>query len=121
MPGNSRLLVEAKAIDGLILGAVIVIYLLGWPERHYAASFEKIALGSTRENVIERLGKPSNISKDCYVAQFVRFEKPMKWTKSPSAAYCAHWIGPPGSGLGQFYAVAFDSDNRVVGIAYGDS
>jgi hypothetical protein len=115
------LLIEVKAIGGLIVGAVILIYLLGWPERHYAASFETIALGSTRESIVERLGKPSHISQSCYVAQFIEFENPPGWTQKPSAAYCAHWFGPGGLGIGQFYAVAFDSDNRVVGIAYGDS
>jgi hypothetical protein len=112
------LLVEVKAIGGLIVGAVIVIYLLGWPERQYDDSFKKIPLGASRDSITDLLGKRTVTSQDCYVAQFIQFENPPGWTQKPTAAYCLEWIGP---GVGKFYAVAFDSDNRVLGIAYGDS
>jgi hypothetical protein len=72
-----------------------------------------------RAVVVERLGQPGHVSTDCYVAQFVQFEKPAQWTKVSGFAYCGHWMGP--GFVGRFYAVGFGPDDKVVGIAYGDS
>lgn len=108
-----------SGIAAVIVVAFIALFALGWPDRQYAAAFEKIELGSTRDKVVGQLGEPSVTTTDCHVAQFVRFQNPPGWTDRPAAAYCGHWIGP--GGAGQFYAVAFSSENRVVGIAYGDS
>ncbi|HEX6689699.1 MAG TPA: hypothetical protein VF110_00965, partial [Burkholderiales bacterium] len=60
------------------LGVMIMgsLFALGWPDRQYATSFETIPLGATRQAVLEKLGAPAAITKDCYVAQFVRFENP---------------------------------------------
>ena len=101
------------AVIGLGLATVIA---WEWQERRFAASVEAIEVGTSRELVLERLGKPGFQGTDCYVAQFVTFEKP---SHRPSAQYCAHWLGPsPGF---RFYAVGFGPDHKVVWVAYGDS
>ncbi len=109
----------------LVIGTCVVVTIslaviaLDLPEWQFARSFEQIEVGASRDAVVDRLGKALTTSTDCYVAQFVQFEKPAQWTKASGVAYCAHWIGP--GPVGRFYAVGFTSDNKVVGIAYGDS
>ena len=106
-------LVSVAAV--LALGA-LAVYAIGWEERRFAAAVGNIQLGAPRGAVVQRLGPPKVEGTDCYVAQFVKFEKPKP---RPTAQNCAHWLGP--SPVFQFYAVGFNSDNRVVWVAYGDS
>ena len=114
MPRTARLVLISAAVG---LACVIFgLYAIGWEERQFAAAVEDIQLGAPRDAVIQRLGYPQLESTDCYVAQFVRFEKPQP---RPAAQNCAHWQGP--SPVFQFYAIGFNSDNRVVWVAYGDS
>ena len=111
MPRLVRLALAATAgVVGLILLGVLA---LQWPEWRFAATVEAIELGTPREVVVERLGAPGYEGDDCYVAQFIRFEKP---SQRVVAHRCAHWMGPF-----NFYAVGFGPDNKVVWVAYGDS
>ena len=112
-------LMGSLAIAGIVASVFVGILALGWPDHQYACEFEKIKPGTTRESIVLQLGEPSAVTKDCYVAQFVRFQNPSSWTQNGTTSYCAHWIGP--GAFGQFYAIGFSSDNKVVGIAYGDS
>jgi hypothetical protein len=87
-----------------------------WQERRFASAVAGIELGASREVVLQRLGVPQIEGSDCYVAQFIKFEKP---AHRPAAHHCAHWMGP--SLAFQFYAVGFNANNAVVWVAYGDS
>jgi len=104
---------------GLAVLVLLVLFSFGWPDIRYASSFEEIKLGTNRESIEAKLGQPLLTSKDCHVAQFVEFERPPAWPQASTTAYCFHWIGP--GHFGRFYAVGFSADNRVVGVAYGDS
>ena len=107
------MLLGAAVASGLVLAGLLV---LQQQERNFAKAVEAIEVGSSRQAVFDRLGAPTSEGTDCYVAQFVKFEKP---AQRPTAANCAHWLGSsPGF---QFYAVGFGSDNNVVWVAYGDS
>ena len=114
MPRAARLVLISAAVG--LASVALGLYAIGWQERRFAAAVEDIQLGTPRDAVIQRLGHPPAESKDCYVAQFVKFEKPQP---RPAAQNCAHWIGP--GPVSQFYAVGFNSDDRVVWVAYGDS
>jgi hypothetical protein len=111
VPRAARLLLISVAV---VLGlAALGLYAIGWEDRRLAAAVESIPVGTSRDSVVQRLGPPNFEGTDCYVAQFVKFEKPMP---RPTAQNCAHWLGPF-----NFYAVGFNSDSRVVWVAYGDS
>lgn len=105
--------------SGLVVLVLATLFSVSWPDIRYASSFEKIKLGTNREGIEAQLGQPSLTSKDCHVAQFIEFENPPAWPQASTTAYCFHWNGP--GPFGRFYAVGFSSDNRVVGIGYGDS
>jgi hypothetical protein len=95
------------------------VLILATGDYWYAYSFEHIEPGSTRATVVQQLGDPAFTSGDCYVAQRVDFENPGNWRHRPQVAYCAHWMGP---GIdARFYAVGFDAEDRVLGVAYGSS
>ena len=110
-----RDIVAALALIPVALGALALATGDYW----YAYSFGRIEPGSTRALVIDRLGEPPVTTEDCYVAQFVDFESPVGWRDNPRVAYCAHWLG---SGVAtRSFAVGFDAQHRVVGVAYGSS
>jgi hypothetical protein len=114
MPRALRLtLISAAAVVALVAVAVGGIV---WQERRFADAVAGIELGASRDVVFQRLGKPQTEGADCYVAQFVKFEKPVQ---RPVVHSCAHWMGP--SPAFQFYAVGFDANNAVIWVAYGDS
>jgi hypothetical protein len=114
MPRALRLtLICAAAVIAL---AALAVGGIEWQERRFASSVAGIELGASREVVLERLGKPQSEGGHCYVAQFVKFEKP---APRPVAHHCVHWIGP--SPVFGFYAVGFNTNNTVVWVAYGDS
>ena len=111
MPPATRLVLISL---GIVLALLALgLYAIGWEDRRLSAALESIEVGASRDAVVQQLGPPNFEGTDCYVAQFVKFEKPKPRS---TAQNCAHWLGPF-----QFYAVGFTADNRVAWVAYGDS
>jgi hypothetical protein len=113
------LLIGLAVVIGLAGFLFVFVWIADRPHRQLVEVFEAIKPGNSRGSVVALLGEPPVTTTDCYVAQFIRFEDPPKWTQTPTAAYCSHWLGPGISGMS--FTVGFGTDGKVVGIAYGDS
>ena len=86
-------------------------------ESRLADRFQSIRLGSNKQLVLEEFGDPAAVSADCYVAQNIEYETPVRWSAGGYASSCAFWLGP----TARTYVVGFASTGEVVGVAYGDS
>ena len=119
MPSALKRWLKDIAIALALLPLAIGGIALATGDYWYAYSFEQIEAGSTKAAVVERLGDPDITSKDCYVAQWVDFENPAKWSEGAHIAYCALWRGP--GVVPRSFAVGFDENDKVIGVAYGSS
>jgi outer membrane protein assembly factor BamE (lipoprotein component of BamABCDE complex) len=82
-------------------------------------SFKQIEPGYSKDQVLKRLGSPLEESKEFYVGQFIFYETPSPEIYRSKSNYYSIWLSPGISD--EIYAVGFDSENKVTGIAYGST
>ena len=115
-----------KICFGLVLVLVVIASLwvfsrfafdptvTGFNPRLYR-QYESIKQGMSRQEVVRRMGQPSNEAVEFRLSQYEAFEKEYERAKQSSSEYYLFWY----SGIDITYTVGFDSNDRVTIKACG--
>lgn len=100
-----------------IVGCVVFLhlgYILIQPF-YFARSFETISVGMTKDEVVQKLGRPNDQSEIFHLGQYEGYEKEYERAKGSNSKYYLFWW----KGIDITFTVGFDEEDKVVLKASG--